>query len=201
MYVIGLTGGIGSGKSTAADAFAALGAGVIDTDAISRELTAPGGGAIPALREAFGPDYITPDGALDRARVREFVFRDAAARERLERVLHPLIRAETTARILRSDRPYVLAVVPLLLETGAYREITDRVLVVDCPEEEQVRRAAARPGMAPESVRRIMAAQLSRAERNARADDVLANTGSIDELLQGVAKLHERYLALARAKA
>ena len=181
--------------------FAALGACVVDTDAISHELTAPGGGAIAALRAAFGSEFITPEGALDRARMRELAFRDPAARKRLEDILHPLIRAETLARTRRAEKPYVVLVVPLLLETGAYREITDRVLVVDCPEDEQVRRAAARPGMSEESVRRVMAAQLSRKERVARADDVLANTGGFDALRSAVVPLHERYLFLARAKA
>lgn len=201
MFVVGLTGGIGSGKTTAARLFEDLGAGVVDTDAIAHELTGPGGRAIEALREAFGADFIAADGSLDRARMRELAFGDRDARKRLEAILHPMIRAETDARVRLSDRPYVLAVVPLLLETGAYREMTNRVLVVDCLEEEQVRRAAARGGITEEAVRRIMAVQLPRPERLARADDVLANTGSMAKLRRNVALLHERYLALAGAGA
>ena len=200
MFVVGLTGGIGSGKTTAAKLFEALGAGVVDTDEIAHALTAAGGGAIAALRSAFGAEFITPAGALDRARMRERAFSDAAAKRQLEEILHPMIRAETTARIRRAVEPYVLAVVPLLLETGGYRELTDRVLVVDCPEAEQVRRAAQRSSLAEDAVRAIMAAQLPRAERLARADDVLANTGGIDDLRQPVERLHARYLALAAAK-
>ena len=201
MFVIGLTGGIGSGKSTAAGVFGDLGAAVVDTDEIARELTVPGGAAIPAIRERFGADFLTPDGALDRTRMRLLVFRDQAAKKKLEAILHPLIRAEAVARIAAAVQPYVVAVVPLLLETGAYRELTDRVLVVDCPEEEQVRRAAQRSGLTDEDVRAIMAAQLPRAERLARADDVLENTGSIARLRAQVARLHAKYLELALQRA
>jgi len=201
MFVIGLTGGIGSGKSTAAGVFGDLGAAVVDTDEIARELTVPGGAAIPAIRERFGADFLTPDGALDRTRMRLLVFRDQAAKKKLEAILHPLIRAEAVARIAAAVQPYVVAVVPLLLETGAYRELTDRVLVVDCPEEEQVRRSAQRSGLTDEDVRAIMAAQLPRAERLARADDVLENTGSIARLRAQVARLHAKYLELALQRA
>ena len=194
MFVVGLTGGVGSGKSTAVDMFEALGAGVVDTDRISHELTAPGGAAIPALREAFGSEYISANGALDRAKMRALVFSDGAARGKLEAILHPAIRTEARERIVRSDRPYVIVVVPLLLETGTYLDFTDRVLVVDCAEEEQVRRTAQRSGVTEEAARAIMAAQLPRAQRLARADDVLSNTGSIEELRSQVAALHARYL-------
>lgn len=200
MFVIGLTGGVGSGKSTAVDMFEALGAGVVDTDRISHELTAPGGAAIPALREAFGADYIAANGALDRAKMRALVFGDGAARRQLEAILHPAIREEARARIARSDRPYVIVVVPLLLETGTYLDFTDRVLVVDCAEEEQVRRTAQRSGVTVEAARAIMAAQLPRAERIARADDVLSNTGGIEALRARVAELHATYLGLASGR-
>ena len=200
MLVVGLTGGVGSGKSTAADMFAELGAGIVDTDAISHELTAPGGAAIPALREAFGAEYITAAGALDRAKMRHLVFGDPAARKKLEGILHPIIRNEVRGRVAGAGRPYVIVVVPLLLETGAYRDITDRVLVVDCAEEEQLRRTAQRSGVTEDAARAIMAAQVARAERLARADDVLTNTSGVDELRQQVRGLHARYLALARER-
>jgi dephospho-CoA kinase len=198
MFVVGLTGGVGSGKSTATDMFAELGAGIVDTDRISHELTGPGGAAIAALRDAFGADYIAANGALDRAKMRSLVFADPAARKKLEAILHPTIRAEARARIAASGRPYVIVVVPLLLETGAYRDLTDRVLVVDCAEDEQLRRTAQRSGVGEDAARAIMAAQLPRAERIARADDVLSNTGTIEDLRRDVAGLHARYLALAR---
>ena len=200
MFVVGLTGGVGSGKSTATDMFAELGAGIVDTDGISRELTAPGGAAIPALREAFGADYIAANGALDRAKMRALVFGDPAARRKLEEILHPVIRAESRTRIAGSDRPYVIVVVPLLLETGAYAELTDRVLVVDCAEEEQLRRVAQRSGVTADAARAIMAAQLPRAERLARADDVLSNAGSVEDLRRQVSVLHAKYLNLARER-
>ena len=198
MYVIGLTGGIGSGKSAAASRFAELGAAIVDTDAIARELTAPGGSAVPALRSEFGGEYITADGGLDRARMRRLVFQDPEARKKLEAILHPLIRAESRARIAVADRPYVVVVVPLLLETGAYRDLIDRVLVVDCAEKWQLERATQRSGLSEDEVRAIMAAQLTRAERLARADDVLPNDGSIEDLRQKVNELHSRYVGLAR---
>lgn len=198
-FCVGLTGGVGSGKSTAAEMFAALGAAVVDTDEISRELTAAGGAAMPAVSAQFGPELVGADGGLDRGRMRRLVFNDAEAKKRLEAILHPLIRAESRARVARAQAPYIVLVVPLLLETGAYRDLVDRVLVVDSSEEQQIERAARRPGLAAGDVRAIMAAQLSRAERRARADDVLSNDGSMDALRRQVADLHGRYLALARS--
>ena len=196
---VGLTGGIGSGKSAAAEHFASLGAVVVDTDAISHELTAAGGAAIGALREHFGPESIAADRSLDRAWMRQRVFGNPAARKELESILHPLIqrRAREAVAAARASS-YVVLVVPLLFETGAYLDIARRVLVVDCDEEELVRRASARSGITPEEVRRIMAAQLPRAERRARADDVIDNNGSLDALHAAVAGLHEKYLRLAR---
>lgn len=197
MYCIGLTGGIGSGKTSAAEEFAQLGAGVVDTDAIAHELTRPGGAAMPALREEFGAAYVAADGSLDRARMRALVFGDRDARRRLEAVLHPLIRRETMARAAAAQAPYVLLVVPLLLETGAYRDRVQRVLVVDCSEATQIARTTARSGLSENEVRAIMAAQLSRAERVARADDVIVNEGGRDALREQVRDLHRRYLELA----
>jgi dephospho-CoA kinase len=197
-FCVGLTGGIGSGKSAASGVFEALGAAVVDTDEISRALTAPGGAAIAAIREQFGTAALGPDGGLDRERMRLLVFRDAASRTRLEAILHPLIRARTRAAIAAARAPYVIVVVPLLLETGACMELIQRVLVVDCDEAQQIRRVAAGRGLAPEEVRRIMATQLPRAERLGRADDVIHNDGNIEALRSQVEQLHARYSALAR---
>ena len=199
-YVIGLTGGIGSGKSAAAGMFAELGAAIVDTDAIAHELTRSGGAALDAIREAFGAEYIAADGSLDRARMRSLVFGNAEAKKKLEAILHPLIRAESIARIAAAAAPYVVAVVPLLLETGAYRELTDRVLVVDCAEDQQVRRAVQRSGLAESDVRAIMAAQLTRADRLASANDVLSNDRSLAHLRRQVVQLHAQYLELAGRK-
>jgi dephospho-CoA kinase len=197
---VGLTGGIGSGKSAAADAFGTLGADVIDTDEISRELTGPRGGAMHAIAQAFGPDYVQADGSLERARMRRLVFGDAEAKHKLEALLHPLIRAEARARLEASQAPYAVLVVPLLIETGAYRELIDRVLVVDCDEALQVRRTMARSGLPEAEVRAIMRAQLPRAERLASADDVLSNDSDMEALQEGVAALHARYLAAAQRR-
>lgn len=197
-YVVGLTGGIGCGKSKAAEFFAELGAEVVDTDAISHALTGPGGQAMEPIAAAFGPSYVRPDGALDRARMRSLVFGDPAAKARLEGILHPLIRAESLRRIRDSAAPYVVLVVPLLLETGGYRELLSRVLVVDCEESQQIARVVARSGLAEDEIGRIMRAQLPRAERVAAADDVLANDADLETLRARVRALHERYLAAAR---
>jgi dephospho-CoA kinase len=198
-YCVGLTGGIGSGKSAASGRFAELGAAVVDTDELSRELTAPAGAAIEDIRRQFGPEFVAADGGLDRARMRSLVFGDAAARKKLEAILHPLIRARTRAAIAAATQPYVIVVVPLLFETGAFRELVQRVLVVDCEEAEQVRRAMARSRLTAEEVREIMATQLPRAARLRRADDVLANDGDLPALQRQVGQLHAKYLDLARA--
>lgn len=197
-YCVGLTGGIGSGKSAASGMFEALGAAVVDTDEISRALTAPGGAAIAEIRERFGPESIGPDGGLDRERMRLLVFRDAASRRKLEEILHPLIRSRTRDAMAAAPQPYVVVVVPLLFETAACMELAQRVVVVDCEEEEQVRRVMARSRLSAGEARRIMATQLPRAERLRRADDVLHNDGSIEALRSQVEQLHARYLALAR---
>lgn len=196
-YCVGLTGGIGSGKSAASGMFEALGAAVVDTDEISRALTAPGGAAIAGIRDRFGPESIGPDGGLDRDRMRLLVFRDEASRVKLEAILHPFIRSRARDAIAATRRPYVVVVVPLLFETGACLELIQRLLVVDCEEEEQVRRVMARSGLPAAEARRIMATQLPRAERLRRADDVLHNDGDIEALRSQVERLHARYLALA----
>ncbi|GAB6049848.1 dephospho-CoA kinase [Hydrogenophilus islandicus] len=198
-YLVGLTGGIGSGKSTAAHLFAEAGAGVIDTDAIAHRLTAPGGAAIPAIRDAFGDAVVTAEGALDRAAMRALVFRDATARKRLEAILHPMIRGivgdEITA--LAPHHPYLILVVPLLVETGAYQALLDRILVVDCPEALQIARVKARSGLPDEQIAAILAAQAPRAVRLAAANDVIDNSGDLEHLARQVADHHQRYLKLA----
>ena len=199
-YVIGLTGGIGSGKSAAADQFALLGAAVVDTDAIAHELTGPGGAAIAGVRSQFGAASIAADGAMDRKKVRELVFADPSARLRLEALLHPMIRAESQHRIAAAGQsaPYVVHVVPLLVESPDYRARAQRVLVIDCAEDVQVERVMARSGLGQDEVRRIIAAQAPRAARLAAADDVIDNSGPLDALRPQILALHERYLALAR---
>jgi dephospho-CoA kinase len=197
--VVALTGGIGSGKSSVAEAFAQRGVAVVDTDAIAHELTGPGHSATRAIAAAFGSEYLTAEGALDRARMRERVFGDDGARRQLEAILHPLIRAEALRRVAAAVSPYVVLVVPLLVETGAWRDAARRVLVIDCPESLQVERVMKRSGLTADAVRAIMGAQVSRSERLARADDVLVNDGDLAALDTAVETLHRRYLALAHA--
>ena len=197
MFTVGLTGGIGSGKSTVADLFAELGTPVIDTDAIARELTAPAGAALDAIHAAFGETVMQADGALDRAALRQRVFSDAAARRQLEAILHPRIRQIVAQTLATLTAPYALIVIPLLVETGGYRDVLNRVLVVDCPEDLQVARVMARSGLAQDDVEAILAAQAGRAARLAVADDVILNTASSEALRAQVATLHQRYLALS----
>jgi dephospho-CoA kinase len=194
---VGLTGGIGSGKSAAAEEFARLGATVVDTDLIAHELTAAGGSAIAAIRQRFGDAAIGPDGAMDRSWMRARAFSDPDAKKSLESILHPMIRAESRRRIDAATGSYVVHVVPLLVESGDFRQRVDRVLVIDVPEALQVARVRSRSGLAEEAVLAIMRAQAPRAQRLAAADDVLDNSGTLDALRQGVRALHENYLKLA----
>lgn len=194
--VIGLTGGIGSGKSTIADFFTNLGITVIDADAIARALVEPGQAALQELAASFGEQCINADGRLDRAWLRDRVFADETRRHRLEAILHPRIRMEISRLIMAADTPYCVVVIPLLLETQQ-GDLVDRVLVVDCTEDRQLARASARDGSRREQVQAIMAAQASRAQRLAIADDVITNDGTLDELREQVRLLHEKYLALA----
>jgi dephospho-CoA kinase len=195
--VVGLTGGIGSGKSAAADEFARLGATVVDTDAIAHDLTGPGGAAVPEVLRLFGEAFVDASGAMDRKRMRDLVFTDAEEKQRLEALLHPMIRAESARRIAAATGPYALLVVPLLIESGGYRERVGRVLVVDCPEAIQMTRVRQRSGLPDGDIRRIMASQVQREKRLAVADDVIDNSGPISALQQQVRKLHENYLKLA----
>lgn len=199
-FVVGLTGGIGSGKSAAAEEFGRLGATAVDTDAIARDLTRAGGAATGQVRGLFGDEYIDAQGAMDRAKVRALVFRDPAARKRLEALLHPMIRAESERLIAAAVGPYVILVVPLLVESPGYRESVARVLVVDCPESVQVARVRRRSSLSEDEVVQVIGAQIKREDRLAAADDVIDNSGSLDALHKQVRELHARYLALSRAR-
>ncbi len=197
-FIVGLTGGIGSGKSAAAEIFSELGAAVVDTDAIAHELTAPAGAAMPAIRAAFGDAIAEADGSLNRAAMRTLVFSDAGARTRLEAILHPMIRTESMRRGASASGPYAVLVVPLLVEAGdAYRELLSRIVAVDSPEEAQVARVTARRGLSREEVLNIRAAQSTRVARLAAADDVIDNGGDLADLRRQVENLHGRYLGLA----
>jgi dephospho-CoA kinase len=199
---IGLTGGIGSGKSTVADLLVARGAALVDTDRIAHELTGPAGAAIGPIRAAFGDGAIAPDGRLDRAAMRARAFADPQARRTLEGILHPMIRERTRAGIdaaSRAGAPYVLVAVPLLVESGDWRGRYDRILVVDVPPGVQVERTMARSGLSREQVEAILAAQASRDARLAAADDVVDNSGPPEALAAQVERLHEAYSGLSRA--
>jgi dephospho-CoA kinase len=196
-FVVGVTGGIGSGKTVAAQAFAELGVEVIDTDQLAHELTAPGQPAVREIASRFGKQVLTAEGTLDRPALRRLVFCDPGARRRLETLLHPLIAQQVIRRLAQVSAPYVILVVPLLVETGGYEEIVDRVLVVDSPEDLQVARVVRRNGLSSNEVEAILRAQASREQRLARADDVLTNDGDLDTLRAGVERLHREYLALA----
>lgn len=201
MLRIGLTGGIGSGKSTVAALFAQHGAPVIDTDEISRALTAPGQPAVAAILRAFGPAVQDAAGALDRAALRDLVFRDRSKRRLLEHILHPLIRREVERRLEGLHAPYVVIVAPLLIESG-FTDLVDRILVVDAKEEDQIRRVQQRSGLTEPEIRRILAAQLGRQARLAHADDVIVNDADMAHLAQAVQRLDQAYreppLATAR---
>ena len=199
-YVVGLTGGIGSGKSAVAEAFAALGVEVVDADALAHALSARGQPGLAAIRDAFGESVLSVEGGLDRAALRRRVFADAGERKRLEAILHPIIRRAAEAKIRTWREPYGIVVVPLLLETRGLASLIDRVLVVDCPEEEQVRRVMARSGLSSDEVRAIMATQLTRTQRLAAADDVLDNSGAPAQIAPQVRSLDRRYRRIAAAR-
>jgi len=198
MLVVGLTGGIGSGKSEVSRRFEDLGVPVIDTDRISRDLVSPGSPALDEIAAVFGPDLLTREGALDRKRLRAMIFAREQDRLALEDILHPRIRQVTTEHLSRLDAPYAIIVVPLLLETR-YPIPVDRVLVVDAPEETRIRRVARRDAADEQAVRRILARQAAREVRLAAASDVITNDGELDELDRQVQKMHRHYLELAAA--
>lgn len=200
MLLIGLTGGIGSGKSTVADLFGRLGAGVVDTDLLARELTGPGTPVLARIAGEFGTEILNPDASLNRSRLRKRVFADPAARARLESLLHPPIRKLMLERAAALPSSYAILVIPLLFETGQ-DALVDRVLVVDCPESVQVARVHQRSGLPEDEIARIMGSQIPRAERLSRADDVIDNQGDPDTLPPQVERLHRAYLALAESRA
>ncbi|MFZ2162934.1 MAG: dephospho-CoA kinase [Sideroxyarcus sp.] len=197
-YLVGLTGGIGSGKSTVADMFAALGARIIDTDLISRQLTQAGGAAIPSIREAFGAGVINTQGALDRAEMRKLIFSHPNKKQRLESILHPLILAQAKQQATSpTDAPYTLVVVPLLFENRHYSDWLHRVITVDCPEDVQIGRTMQRSQLDESAVRAIMAQQLNREARLTLSDEKIINNGSLDDLEKQVVGMHRRLSALA----
>lgn len=199
-FSVGLTGGIGSGKSAVAELLAGHGAAIIDTDQIAHALTAPGGAAIPQIAASFGDNFLTSEGALDRAAMRARVFSDPAAKRQLEGILHPLIGQQTLIEAERAPGSYLVFVVPLLVESGRWKDRVDRVLVVDCSEALQLERVMRRSQLPAEQVRAIMASQASREQRLAVADDVIVNDQPLNVLGQAVAALHQRYLAMAAAR-
>jgi dephospho-CoA kinase len=200
MFKLGLTGGIGSGKTHVANLLAGWGATVIDTDLIAHQLTAPGGAAIDAIRTSFGDALIDANGALDRARMRELVFADASRRTDLEGILHPRIADEVVRQAAQATGIYLVFVVPLLIESGRWRERIDRLCVVDCEESTQISRVQARSAIPAETIRRIMAAQATRAERLAAADDIISNMAStsLADLEKQVLVLHKAWCNLAK---
>jgi dephospho-CoA kinase len=197
--IVAVTGGIGSGKSTAASLFQERGAGLIDTDAIAHDLTLMGRPALEQIVGRFGAEYLAEDGSLDRGKLRTRVFSDLEARRDLEDVLHPLIRQEVEVRVRASSAQYTLVLIPLLVETGGYSELVQRVLVVDCDERVQVQRAMQRGQLTEEQVRSIMRAQATRSQRLAVADDVIHNDGTLKELAHQVEALDVRYRTLSGA--
>lgn len=200
VFSLGLTGGIGSGKTTVANMLGELGAALIDTDLIAHQLTTPGGLAIPAIRAQFGDAFITADGAMDRAGIRQLVFADTAQKLKLEAILHPLIRTETERAAAQAKGDYRIFVVPLLVESGNWKQRVDRILVVDCDEETQIKRVMSRNQLSREQVVAIMRNQASRQARLAAADDVIVNNGDLKNISEEVLRLHELYLGLAKNK-
>ncbi len=196
VYAVALTGGIGSGKTTVSDLFGEFGADVVDTDEIARTLTTSGQPAVAQIAKRFGNDVVLPDGSLNRVRMREIAFEDEHARLALENILHPLIGAEVRRRLSVSIGPYALVVIPLLSESRGH-EYASRIAVVDCSEQQQIARVMKRSKFSRDEVLAIMAAQTSRKDRLAIADDVIENEGSSDELRSKVESLHREYLKLA----
>lgn len=196
-FIIGLTGGIGSGKSRTSELFASYNIDIIDTDSIAHALTQPQGAAIHAIKETFGNSYITTEDALDRTKMRSLVFSDQGSRKKLEAILHPLIHEEVARCIDLTRSPYTIIVVPLLIETGNYHAIIQRILVVDCDEEQQISRTITRSKLSEQAIRDIMSTQISRQERLRHADDVIINNHDIIFLKEQVHALHQKYVALA----
>ena len=200
-FLVGLTGGIGSGKTAVSDELAKLGAGIVDTDLIAHQITAPGGSAIPFIQEQFGVEFIDSNGALDRGKMRSLVFADPGARKSLEAITHPLIRVETirqAKQLLQQSAPYLVFVVPLLIESGNWKPLLDCLVVVDCPEETQIERVMHRSKLPRNEVERILKVQASRQERLAYADIVIENQGDLNHLEAEVLKLHQKILQIQK---
>jgi dephospho-CoA kinase len=197
-FTLGLTGGIGSGKSTVADMFAELGAGLIDTDLIAHQITAPDGVAMPAIEREFGSEFVLASGAMNRQKMREHVFSQPTEKTRLERILHPLIRAATESAANATVGTYLIFVVPLLIESGTWRQRVSRILLVDCPEETQIERVMHRNNMTRAQVEAIMQTQASRQQRLQAADDVIVNEGDLNEIRKQVSVLHRKYLLYSK---
>jgi len=199
MLVIALTGGIGAGKSAVADHFAEFGVPVIDADLLAREQVRPGSEGLQEIVRRFGRDVLNADGELDRRRLRRLIFQDPEAKKGLEAILHPRIRTEMRRRIDKIEAPYVVLVIPLLVENGQ-KDLADRVLVVDSPEDLQIERVCRRDRQSTEEIQAILQAQCSRAERLAVADDLIRNDGSLQKLREETTELHHHYMLLARDK-
>ena len=199
LFCVGLTGGIGCGKSSVAQVFAELGAGIIDTDVISRQLVAPDNPALTIIRDVFGDDFLQRDGHLNRAKMRSLIFSDSTAKSKLEAILHPLIKQRVIEEMRLCLAPYAIIVVPLLLESGQYRNLIQRTLVVDCNEHQQVARTMARSDLSADEIASIMASQMDRKTRLGFADDVIINDGEAKKLRPQIIALHVRYLQLAKS--
>ena len=197
-FVVGLTGGIGCGKSSTSQFFSDLGIDVIDTDVIDRQLTQPNGSAISLIQNTFGSSVITADGALDRNKMRDLVFANSESRHKLEQILHPLILKAVIRRIKQSQAPYVIVVIPLLFETNDYNHLIQHILVIDCDEQQQLLRTMERSNLSEQKVRSIMATQVTRETRIQKADDVILNNQDIEYLKAQILLLHHKYLALSK---
>jgi dephospho-CoA kinase len=195
MYVVALTGGIGAGKSEAAKIFASLGVPIVDVDIISRRLTGPGQPIMEKIADAFGRDFLTEDGALNRPAMRERIFANDDDRKKLEAILHPVIHSHALRELDQNrEAPYQILAIPLFFETNRYSGLVKRILLVDCDESLQISRTMNRNGMTEHTVRAIIAAQASRSYRRALANDIIENNGSIDALAEKVKELHEKYM-------
>lgn len=198
LKILGLTGGIGSGKTTVSDLFGGLGIEIVDADVVSRQLTAVNGAAISEIVKRFGPEASSPDGSMNRKFVRELVFSDPAAKTALENILHPLIRKECQRQLNASQSPYTILSVPLLIESPFWRSSIDRLLVVEAPEALRIERVVQRSNLTAEAVKKIILTQVTTAQRLDSADDVIENVGSFEMLKASVLKLHSTYLSLAK---
>ena len=195
MFVVALTGGIGSGKSTATSIFESLGVPIVDVDVIAHQLTAIGEPLVRAIAATFGADYVTKEGALNREKMRQLVFCDPQSRLKLEAILHPAIHAKALQMLAKNSQvPYQILAIPLLIENSRYKNSINRVLVIDCDESEQIKRTMQRSELTEPDVRNIMSAQISRKKRLALADDVIENNGNLTELRQSITKAHKKYI-------